>query len=185
MPTRNQISLGILAGGQGLRLGGADKATARFHGEDLLSRTLAVAGTGFHETLLSYNGSDARVARPGLTWVPDIRPGFPGPLAGLESLLSTASGAWLLTVPVDLRDASPDVLQRLCDSPGGRAVIRDSDGLQPLVAIWPVAEALRAVSSALEAGGRAVHPMRKRLDMVEIDISPARLGNLNTTQDFE
>ncbi len=185
MPARDQISLGILAGGQGQRLGGADKATVRFHGQDLLSRTLAAAGTGFLETLLSYNGSDPHVARPGVTWVRDIRPGNPGPLAGLESLLSTARGAWLLTLPIDLRDTTPEVLQRLCDSPRGRAVIRDSEGLQPLVAIWPVAEALQLVSRDLDAGDRAVHFLLPRLDMVELDISPARLGNLNTPHDFE
>ena len=185
MPVRDQISLGILAGGQGLRLGGADKATVQLRGEDLLSRTLAAAGSGFLETLLSYNGSDPRVARPSLACVRDIRPGYPGPLAGLESLLSMARGAWLLTLPIDLRDTSPEVLQRLCDSPGGRAVIRDSDGLQPLVAIWPVSESLRRVSRALDAGERAVHPLLSPLDMVELDISPARLGNLNTPHDFE
>lgn len=185
MPARDQISLGIIAGGQGLRLGGIDKASVLFHGVDLLSRTLAAAGSGFLEMLLSYNGSDPRAARPGLIWVADIRPGYQGPLAGLESLLSTASGEWLLTLPIDLRDTSPEVLRRLCEIPRGRAVIRDSDGLQPLVAIWPVAEALRAVSSALDAGDGAVHPIRKQLDMVELDISPARLGNLNTPHDFE
>ena len=185
MPARDQISLGILAGGQGLRLGGADKASVRFNGADLLSRALEAAGPGFHETLLSYNGSDPRAARPGLSWVPDIRPGHPGPLAGLESLLTKTRATWLLTLPVDLRDASPDVLQLLCDSPDGRAFIRDADGLQPLVAIWPVADTLRLVSGALDAGNRAVHPMLRQLDMVELDISPARLGNLNTPHDFE
>lgn len=185
MPARDQISLGILAGGQGLRLGGADKASLRFHGNDLLSRTLAAAGPGFQETLLSYNGTDLRSARSGLSWVPDLRPGFPGPLGGLESLLARARGTWLLTLPIDLRDAGPDILQRLCDCPDGSAAIRDADGLQPLVAIWPVAESLRAVSSALDAGEGAVYPLLKRLAMVELDISPARLGNLNTPRDFE
>lgn len=185
MPARNQISLGILAGGQGLRLGGADKATARFHDVDLLTRTLEAAGSGFLETLLSYNGSDLRAARAGLSWVPDIRPGNAGPLAGLESLLAMARGDWLLTLPVDLRDANPKVVQRLCDSPGGRAVIRDADGLQPLVSIWPVQEARRIVSLALDLGDRAVHPLLSQLGMIDLDISPACLGNLNTPKDFE
>lgn len=185
MPARDQISLGILAGGQGQRLGGADKATLHWHGVDLLSRTLAAAGDGFLETLLSYNGSDARAARHGLSWVPDLRSGNLGPLAGLESLLAKAHAPWLLTLPVDLRDADPDVVQRLFASAGGRAVIRDDDGLQPLVAIWPVAESLQMVSRALDAGDRAVHPLLQRLDLAEIDISPARLGNLNTPHDFE
>lgn len=185
MPARDQISLGILAGGRGSRLGGADKTTLRLHGVDLLSRTLAAAGAGFLETLLSYNGCDPRSARPGLSWVPDLRPDHPGPLAGLESLLARARGAWLLTVPVDLRDVGPDIVQRLCDCAGGRAVIRDHDGLQPLVAIWPVAESLEVVARALDDGDRAVHPFLKRLGLAEINISPACLGNLNTPQDVD
>lgn len=183
MPARDQVSLGILAGGQGLRLGGADKTAVRLHGADLLSRTIAAAGAGFLEALLSYNGNDLRAARPGLSWVRDVRPGHPGPLAGLESLLAQARGQWLLTLPIDLRDARPEVVQRLCDS--GSAVIRDFDGLQPLVAIWPVSQALGLVSSALDEGQRAVHPLLKQLHMAELDISPARLGNLNTPHDFE
>lgn len=185
MPSLDQTSLGILAGGQGLRLGGVDKATVSFRGADLLSRTLAATGPGFLETLLSYNGSDPRAARPGLSWVPDARSGYPGPLAGLEALLARARGHWLITVPIDLRDGSPEIMRRLCQFPGGRAAIRDADGLQPLVALWPVAESLRAVSDALDAGERAVHPLLARLAMEQLDISPLRLGNLNTPPEFD
>lgn len=185
MPARDHVSLGILAGGQGFRLGGADKTAVRLNGTDLLSRTIAAAGAGFLEALLSYNGNDLRAVRPGLSWVPDLRPGHPGPLAGLESLLARARGQWLLTLPIDLRDASPELLHRFCDSANGAAVIRDSDGLQPLVAIWPVSQALGLVSRALDEGQRAVYPLLQQLHMAELDISPARLGNLNTPHDFE
>ena len=184
MPARDQICLGILAGGQGSRLGFADKCVVEFRGQDLLSRTLLAAGTGFSESLLSYSGSDSRNARPGLAWVPDRRAGHAGPLAGIESLLCAATSPWLLTTPVDLRLLEASVIESLCQG-GGAAVVRDGDGVQPLLALWDVAPTLAAVVAALDQGRAAVHALVRQLRMAELDISPRRLGNLNSPADFE
>jgi molybdopterin-guanine dinucleotide biosynthesis protein A len=64
-------------------------------------------------------------------------------------------------------------------------VVRDGEGLQPLVALWPVASARTAVADALAAGELAVHPLARLLGLAVLDLSPGRLGNLNTPADFE
>lgn len=190
MLTRDQITLGILAGGQARRLGGVDKAFAQFEGRSLLTRTLDAMGTGYAQVLISYNGSDERIVEFGTSAVPDLRGHFPGPLAGLESLLHAASTEWLLTIPVDLRDipdAIPEILCRqLGTGPEGEGVaISDADGLQPLVALWPVRAARPATTAALEAGDRAAHRLVQSMQFRIHNISPCRLGNLNTPSDFE
>lgn len=189
MPKRQRITLGILAGGQARRLGGADKAVAQFLGQPLLARTLAALGDKYGQVLVSYNGSDAEVLNGSAKVVRDLRSGFPGPLAGIESLLAASTGEWLLTVPVDLLDIPQDLLETLCaaiendDSDVG-AALRDADGSQPLVALWPVGIARYAVATALDAGFGAVHGVQQQLGFRERDISPQRLGNLNSPADF-
>jgi molybdopterin-guanine dinucleotide biosynthesis protein A len=139
---------------------------------------------GFARTLVSYNGDDARADSLDCTLLPDLRAGFPGPLAGLEALLATTEEPWLMSVPVDLRQLPTDLAERML-AIGQGVVVRDGDGLQPLVALWPVAEAREAVARALDTGEHAVHPLATQLGLAVLDISPRRLGNLNTPADFE
>jgi molybdopterin-guanine dinucleotide biosynthesis protein A len=187
VPARDRTSLGILAGGRGRRLGGVDKAFVAFQGQPLLDRVLAAAGAGFAETLVSHNAASAGRSRhegAGRRFVADAVAAGEGPLAGLDALLQAASSDWLLTLPVDARAPTPALVGALLREDHG-AVLRDADGLQPLAALWPVPEARAAVRAALEQGERAVHPLVSSLGMRLVDVSPARLGNLNTPQDFE
>lgn len=189
MLDRGRISLGILAGGRATRLGGADKAFAILQGVPLLARTLSVLGPGFAETLVSYNGPETRLEPWAALAVSDRRSGFPGPLAGLEALLLAANCDWLLSLPVDLRDIPaglPEGMLRAVPEGFDRGVVLvDADGLQPLVALWPVRRSLVAVQEALDARALAVHPLVKSLAFAAVDISPLQLGNLNLPSDFE
>jgi molybdopterin-guanine dinucleotide biosynthesis protein A len=96
----------------------------------------------------------------------------------------------LLTVPVDLRNLPENLSDALCgvleaNSDANGVAVRDVDGLQPLVALWPVSLARLAVGAALDEGRQAVHPLLNSLQFRIHDISPWRLGNLNTSSDFE
>jgi len=183
--SRARITLGVLAGGQALRLDGADKALLRFRGQPLAQRCLDSLGGGFADMLASYNGN-GQLPSP-LRAVPDRRKGYPGPLGGIEALLSAASSEWLMTVPVDLVELPADLDRRLLASArdGHGAAARDADGSQPLVALWPVANSRAAVLAALDAGERAVHRVQQALGFASCDLSPLRLGNLNTPADFD
>lgn len=185
MPSRNKASLGILAGGRGLRLGGVDKAFLKVEGKLQLQRILDSMTSGFASILISYNDAPPSAPEwPGLRWVSDERADFQGPLAGLESLLCHTQTPWLLTVPVDIAWPSRRIAGTLLAGKGGR-VIEDADGCQPLVALWPVAPALVAVRQALDRGERAVHAVHDRLGLERISIAPQRIGNLNTPQDLD
>jgi molybdopterin-guanine dinucleotide biosynthesis protein A len=181
----DRITLGILAGGRALRLDGADKALLEIEGEPLLARTLRAFPEEFAERLLSYNRDGDSVSAFGLRVVADARAGFPGPLAALEALSIACRTPWLLTVPVDCRNIPPTLAGELANAVSGDGVVvRDADGVQPLLGLWRV-EALRtAIAAAFDAGELVVHRLISRLDLQIHDISPRRLGNLNTPADF-
>lgn len=187
---RHRITLGILAGGKASRLGGVDKAAVEFLGQSLLSRTLGAMGEGYAQILVSHNGDSSAFNQANCRFVADIRSGDHGPLAGIESLLAQASSEWLLTVPVDLRDIPHGLCEMMAGAslqapfPAG-VVVRDGDGLQPLVALWPVSQALPGVQAALEAGQSTVHRLQSTMAFNIHDIHPWQLGNLNCPVDFE
>ncbi len=179
------ITLGVLAGGRASRLQGADKTALRFFGEPLLQRTLGAFPENYAERLVSYN----RVAHPAwpatLRVVADRRPNFPGPLAAFEALADACRTRWLLTVPVDCREIPRSLAVELVGNVGrDGVVVRDADGLQPLIGLWRAEALATATTAALSAGESAVHKMIERMDVRIHDISPVRLGNLNTPADF-
>ena len=188
---RPQVALGILAGGRASRMGGADKAMVLRGGERLLDRTLSALdpengdGSHFPQTLVSHNAEGGLPA--GLRRVSDLRPGFPGPLAGIEAMLAACEQAWLLSVPVDLDCIPEDLFERLrdCAREGVGASARDADGAQPLVALWPVRESRARVAAALDAGEGAVHRVQAALGFSGCDFSPFRFGNLNTPAELQ
>ena len=97
--TRSDWSLGVLAGGQGARMGGG-KASRPFHGRTLLEHTIARFASDGTTALVSTRNA-AEPVPAGATAVPDAEPGL-GPLAGIAALLARAPERWLLVLPVDL-----------------------------------------------------------------------------------
>ena len=186
MIPRTAITLGILAGGRGERLGGRDKAWVLHHGKTLVQHTLSAFPGGYAERLVSARAPDARFATLGLRAVFDQRAGFPGPLAALEALSAACTTAWLMTVPVDVQripDDLPEALRRAVARDG--VVVKDATGLQPLVGLWRTAALLAAVRERLDAGETAAHRLVSRLDLARLDISPRLLANLNTPEDLQ
>jgi molybdopterin-guanine dinucleotide biosynthesis protein A len=180
-----QVSLGILAGGQGRRLGWVDKSAQTYEGSSLLQRTLRAFPEAYAERLLSYNlAPDERHA--GLRCVADLRGDFPGPLAGLETLLQACRSDWLLTVPVDCRRIPEGLADALLSRLAGNGVVvRDADGLQPLLGLWRVDITRVAVQSAFSSVPHSVRGVLAGLRCSELDIAPWRLGNLNTPDEFQ
>ncbi|WP_188310236.1 molybdenum cofactor guanylyltransferase [Arenimonas fontis] len=181
------LALGVLAGGQGRRVGGRDKAWLARQGRSQLEHLLAMLPVGaFSERLASVRSDDPRWQAFGFRCVSDLRPGFGGPLAGLEALATASRSDRLLALPVDALDLPADLLPRLraaCTSDG--AWLRDRSGLQPLIGLWRTSALRAAAASALDRGEHAVHRALAVLSPAELDISPAGVGNANTPADFD
>lgn len=186
MIPRTAITLGILAGGRGQRMGGCDKAWALHYGKPLLQHTLSAFPGGYAERLVSARTPDPRFERMQLRPVFDLRPDFAGPLAGLEALAAACTSTWLLTVPVDLfrlPDGLAEAMRGAVSRDG--VVVRDASGLQPLLGLWRTQALREAVQALLDADESAAHRLSSQLDLARLDVSPRLFANLNTPDDLQ
>ncbi|PBJ83011.1 molybdopterin-guanine dinucleotide biosynthesis protein MobA [Lysobacteraceae bacterium NML93-0399] len=184
-PTFSDVTIGILAGGRASRLGGRDKAWLERGGTPQVLRwQRRLAGQGV-ALLVSANREFERYAAHGLIAVPDRRADA-GPLSGLDALAHAASTRWLMTLPVDLVEINDCLLRTLVHHAGTQgAYARDADGVQPLVALWPVALLRDVAAAALTSGDYAVRSLQQTLGMQCVQFDGVRFGNLNTPQDLD
>lgn len=137
-----RINAVILAGGEGRRMGGADKALLPLNGRSLLAHVLYRLTPQVGAVAISANGNPARFAAFGLPVLPDAQ--SLGPLSGVLAGLCWAVGHGadaLLTVPVDVPFLPADLAARLAAAAAGDApVLAECEGrLHPATALWPVA----------------------------------------------
>ncbi len=181
-----QIDAIILAGGEGRRMGGADKALLPLGGEPLLARVQARIAPQVRRVAVAANGDPARLAPFGLPVLPDAE--RLGPLSGILSGLvwAAAGGAdAVLSCPVDAPFVPADLAARLAAGGTGPAVAVAGGRLHHATALWPVA--LAAPLAAFLASGAkpriadfaAAHGVR------EVAFADARaFVNLNTPADL-
>ena len=182
-PAPGTVTLGILAGGRGSRLGGVDKAWLRRGGIAQVRRIANRFAPRVEEVLVSANRDLPRYAAEGLRAVPDLRPGL-GPIGGLDALSRACATPWLLTLPVDIVDANDCLLPSLAAAGGPGAFAEDDDGAQPLAALWALVPLRAALGAAIASGDLAVHTLQRRLGMAPVRLAGVRLGNLNTPADL-
>ncbi len=179
------ISLGILAGGRGSRLNGADKAFVRHENKFLCERILDNLDMRLAGKYISAREPDERYASMNLTPVFDKRAAFSGPLAGIEALLEACESEYLLTIPVDIKNVPVKLVKEWLDNPEAPGMqLLDSDGMQPLFALWHVDNCLSTVRQALDGQEKAVHSVLSKLNFRIIDRTDIQIGNLNTPEDF-
>lgn len=182
----------VLAGGRGSRLGAAvPKPLVRLKGRALLDHVLDAIPADARPVFLNTNESKGFEAY-GLPILRDVRPDFPGPLAGIEAvarsgLLEAAGASHLLVLPGDTPFLTRALLQPLVAARGTvPRVARHAGHLQPTVALWPL-PALAGLSAFLDTPGR--HAIRAYLEGTgfepfDIEGDDAFL-NVNTPADLE
>ncbi|MBX3376549.1 MAG: molybdenum cofactor guanylyltransferase [Phycisphaeraceae bacterium] len=185
------ITLAVLAGGQGRRMGGPKDR-------------LLIDGRPVLEVLLE------RLAWPGRTMLvvafgeamPEGRRGFDvlardavpeqGPLRGVLTALLGAGGESVVAVPVDMpglrRKHVEWVAKRLNEQPGAAGVmLRRPDGIEPFpCAFRPVAAAM--IERRIESGQRAIHALAEEAGVLVVD-APRQWGaevwrNVNEPHDL-
>ena len=182
LPPRD-ITLGLIAGGAGSRLDGADKAWLQRGGMPQVLRLARRLSGETTSVLVSANRDLQRYADAGLIAIPDRRADI-GPIAGLDALAAACTTPWLLTIPVDLVDVNDCLLRSLAATGGEGAFAIDDDGAQPLVALWRIESLREALSQALAANEIAIHALQARIGMAGVRFAGFRFGNLNTPADL-
>ncbi|MDR1989931.1 MAG: molybdenum cofactor guanylyltransferase [Acidobacteriaceae bacterium] len=184
------ITVAILAGGHGQRLGGTDKAALRIGAATILERQLAAARPLSTDILLI--GSRTATAPEGVRLLADRTPGA-GPLGGLDTALSEARHPVVLLLACDMPYVTTRLLAYLASNAEGvdAVVPKTERGYHPLCAAY-TRDAAATVNSALVRGERKMHDVlpRLRVRVVERD-ALERLGdadrlltNLNTAADL-
>lgn len=187
-PPRHEITGGILAGGRGRRLGGADKGLVPLAGRPLVTHIAERLAAQVHTVVLNANRNLDTYRTLGHPVVPDREPDFQGPLAGMSVLLEHAATPWLVVVPCDGPFLPPDLVERLWRARSALqadiAVAHDGKRLQPVFCLLhkPLLEDLRAF---LGAGERKIDRWYARHRTATADFSdiPATFFNINTPQD--
>lgn len=182
-PARQTTGL-ILCGGQGTRLGGADKPLMRYRGLPLVARIAERLTPQVSRVLISANRNITRYARFGLV-VGDELPGFAGPLAGISAGLSAGATPYLFVCPGDGPDLPTNMVARLFAGLDAMdaAVAHDGKRRQPLYLLIRT-ECSDTLLDYLNAGGRSVHGWLDLLRVAEVRFPEAAFSNLNEPEDF-
>ncbi|WP_339108870.1 molybdenum cofactor guanylyltransferase MobA [Thioclava sp. GXIMD4216] len=186
----------ILAGGEGRRMGGVDKAWLSLGGQPLLAHVHNRLAPQVARLAVSANGTPERFT----AWCKDL-PVLPdppaylhdGPLAGILAGLdwaSLAGAAGLVTVAVDTPFIPADLVARLVPAGAGAGAQAEpaqavSQGRgHPTLAYWPCAWREQVVQ-ALAAGERRLGARLARARRVEFADLPDPFFNINTPEDLQ
>ncbi|KCZ46659.1 MULTISPECIES: molybdenum cofactor guanylyltransferase [unclassified Hyphomonas] len=190
------IDLGvILAGGQGRRLGGLDKARVTLGGEALHEIAAGkISGLCRLIVVVAPDKPDWADAA-GIGFVPDATGAGGhalGPAGGLlgavRSLASQAPEGRLVTVPVDAPFFPASIVSALLEGQGDHpgAVARANGRLQPVFGVWSASILEDLEHLVLQANERALHRIVDRLGAAVIDIGAGEDAflNINTPEDL-
>jgi molybdopterin-guanine dinucleotide biosynthesis protein A len=186
--TAEEITVLILAGGRGSRMGGCDKGLVPVLGKPTLDHLLARIGVQSQQILISANRNLEQYARYGYPVVRDTLGGFAGPLAGILAGFSACNTAFMLTLPVDAPLVSPDYLARMkqaleqSDKP---ACVAEFEGQPQPVFCLVQQSTLSALETYMATGQRSVHGWLEQIGATHVDFSdvPEQFINLNRASD--
>lgn len=166
----------VLAGGQGSRMGGADKGLQPFNGVPLALHAAHRLAPQVSAVALNANRNLDAYAAFGMPVWPDTFADHPGPLAGFLAGLARCRTPYLVTVPCDSPLFPIDLVARLAAAleaqagPVALAAARDGDGsLRP----QPVFCMMRAdvaghLARFVTAGGRKAGAWAAELNRVVV-----------------
>jgi molybdenum cofactor guanylyltransferase len=159
MPARSDTAAVILAGGRGLRMGGALKALVPLNGRPLLAHVLDRLAPQTDVVAVSANDPAVGTAAPGLPLLADAHEDRRGPLAGILAGLTWAlarNRRWLVSLPVDCPFIPTNLVGALrAEADAGHAdvvIARSAGQAHPTAALWKLS--LRDELARTVAAGR-------------------------------
>ncbi|WOJ93927.1 molybdenum cofactor guanylyltransferase [Congregibacter variabilis] len=186
----------VLCGGAGRRMAGRDKGLMDIHGRPSVAWALALLQPLSDSCFISANRNQKRYAQLGMGEViGDLRPGFQGPLAGLEAIvpaLEATSGAErLLLLPCDLPMLSADVPRRLLEELDARLdtdiIYARTDSQSHYLCAALRTRVLGTLGEQLDQGNRAVHRWYAQCSSAALEFSgelAKGFVNMNRAEDL-
>jgi molybdopterin-guanine dinucleotide biosynthesis protein A len=180
-----EISGLVLAGGQGLRMGGLDKGLQSLQGRPLLQHVIDRLRPQVACVLINANRNLERYAEFGCRVVPDRLGGYAGPLAGLDAGLHATDAPFIVTVPCDSPFLPHDLVARLATARSAVdadvAVARTADQPHPVFALVSV-RVRSHLADFLARGERKIDRWYADLKVAEVafDDEADAFANINT-----
>lgn len=178
----------ILAGGQGRRMGGADKGLLDYRGRPLVEWVLDALAPQVGEIVISANRNLDRYAAYGRRVLPDTLPDFPGPLAGVLAALEAVKAEWLLVAPCDTPHLPADLALRLLGAAQLEAVplAVAADETQVHHSCFIIrTDQCADLAAFMARGERAVRRWQAGISSVVVYFDVAGFANLNRPDDLQ
>ena len=192
MPPLSSLTVTILAGGRGSRLGGVDKAALDLGGRPILEHMLAALGPLAREIVIVAN-DDRLAVDSRFRVIRDPEP-HAGVLPALLAALDAATSDLMLLVACDMPFVSRSLVERLIELAADHdAVVPKVDGYEQVMhAVYRVEPCQAAVRTALERGRRRMIAFLDDVDTLMVAESDLRaldpdlrsFFNVNTPDDL-
>jgi molybdopterin-guanine dinucleotide biosynthesis protein A len=185
----SEVTLGILAGGRGIRLGGREKGLIEVGGQCLVAHVVDRLAASASRTLISANREHrAYEALADEVFADEVgSESSPGPVAGVITLLRHCQTTWLQLAPCDAPLLPPDLTARL------RRVTTDSTAVVPRADDrhqWACSllsrSGLPALEEAFAAGTRSLGSALRALGYSSLDWETpiGAFTNINTPEEL-
>jgi len=186
----------ILAGGRSRRMGVGRKALLEINGRTLLACVIERLQPHLNPLLLSCEGETSDFDDFGLEVIPDLLPGYRGPLTGLYSALQTLSDRGndngLVLCPCDTPFIPANLVRTLLDEnqdePGAVVVISYRGVLQPTFSLWQNHHLPVIRTAMLDKGIGGLKRVLLSLPHKIVEWAPAEpdpFFNVNTPEDLK
>ncbi|MCU6410144.1 molybdenum cofactor guanylyltransferase MobA [Enterobacter quasiroggenkampii] len=178
----------VLAGGRATRMGGKDKGLQLLNGKPLWQHVADTLAGQVTAMAISANRHIDIYRQSGYAVYQDSLENYPGPLAGMLSVMQQSHGEWFIFCPCDNPFIPSDLVERLFLLRGTAPVVWVHDGERDHPAIALMHRSLvPALQSYLAAGERRVMVFMHESGGHSVDFSDVKSAfvNVNTHEDLQ
>ncbi|MEZ2604765.1 molybdenum cofactor guanylyltransferase MobA [Kluyvera intermedia] len=188
MNAKSQVTGVVLAGGKASRMGGQDKGLMLLDGKPLWQHVSDRLHPQVSSMVISANRNLNTYQESGLPVISDTLSDFPGPLAGMLSVMQQLPDEWFLFCPCDTPFIPVDLFARLDIDRFQAPVVwvHDGDRDHPAVALAHRSLASK-ISDYLIRGDRRVMVFMREVGGHSVDFSDIKSAfrNINTLEDLQ
>lgn len=177
----------VLAGGKARRMGGADKGLLELDGKPLWKHVADTLASQLETVVINANRHQDIYQQSGLRVIPDSLADFPGPLAGMLSVLQQEKGDWFLFCPCDTPYIPRDLVARLKAQRNNAPVVWVHDGERDHPTIALVNRSVAPfLQEYLRSGERRVMVFMRQAGGHAVDFSDFKQAfvNVNTPEEL-
>ncbi|MGX5029003.1 molybdenum cofactor guanylyltransferase MobA [Enterobacter asburiae] len=178
----------VLAGGRATRMGGEDKGLQLLKGKPLWQHVADTLVDQVSAMALSANRHIDIYQRSGFPVYQDNLADYPGPLAGMLSVMQQSQGEWFLFCSCDTPFIPTSLVERMVQQRGDSSVVWVHDGERDHPTIALINRSLiPALSDYLAAGERKVMVFMRQVGGHAVDFSDMKTSfvNVNTREDLQ